>query len=100
MREYSVYIMSNASKTLYVGMTNNLIRRVAEHKAGKIPGFTRKYNIQKLVYFESDSNVNEVIYREKVIKKWRRKKKIALIESINPDWKDLSLEWMDLGPEI
>ena len=100
MREYSVYIMSNASKTLYVGMTNNLIRRVAEHKAGKIPGFTRKYNIQKLVYFESDSNVNEVIYREKVIKKWRRKKKIALIESINPDWKDLSLDWMDLGPEI
>jgi len=100
MREYSVYIMSNASKTLYVGMTNNLIRRVAEHKAGKIPGFTRKYNIQKLVYFESDSNVNEVIYREKEIKKWRRKKKIALIESINPDWKDLSLEWMDLGPEI
>lgn len=100
MREYSVYIMSNASKTLYVGMTNNLIRRVAEHKAGKIPGFTRKYNIQKLVYFESDSNVNEVIYREKVIKKWRRKKKIALIESINPDWKDLSLDWMDLAPEI
>jgi len=100
MREYSVYIMSNASKTLYVGMTNNLIRRVAEHKAGKIPGFTRKYNIQKLVYFESDSNVNEVIYREKEIKKWRREKKIALIESINPDWKDLSLDWMDLGPEI
>ena len=100
MREYSVYIMSNASKTLYVGMTNNLIRRVAEHKAGKIPGFTRKYNIQKLVYFESDSNVNEVIYREKEIKKWRRKKKIALIESINPYWKDLSLDWMDLAPEI
>ena len=100
MREYSVYIMSNASKTLYVGMTNNLIRRVTEHKAGKIPGFTRKYNIQKLVYFESDSNVNEVIYREKEIKKWRRKKKIALIESINPDWKDLSLDWMDLAPEI
>ena len=100
MREYSVYIMSNASKTLYVGMTNNLIRRVTEHKAGKIPGFTRKYNIQKLVYFESDSNVNEVIYREKEIKKWRREKKIALIESINPDWKDLSLEWMDLAPEI
>ena len=100
MREYSVYIMSNASKTLYVGMTNNLIRRVAEHKAGKIPGFTRKYNIQKLVYFESDSNVNEVIYREKEINKWRREKKIALIESINPDWKDLSQEWMDLAPEI
>ena len=76
-------------------MTDNLIRRVAEHKRGKVKGFTSKYNIKTLVYFESGSDINEAIYREKQIKGWLRKKKIALIEKENPDWRDLSEDWIN-----
>ena len=93
MNQYYVYIMSNKSKTLYTGVTNNLIRRVYEHKNKLNPGFTSKYNITKLVYYEIFSEITKAIAREKQIKGWLRKKKIDLIESVNPDWKDLSQEW-------
>jgi putative endonuclease len=92
-KEYYVYIMTNKSKTLYTGVTNNLVRRVDEHKSKKFSGFTSRYNITKLVYFEAGDHINDAIAREKQIKGWLRTKKIALIESINPDWKDLSEDW-------
>jgi putative endonuclease len=95
MNNYYVYIMTNNSKTLYTGMTNDLTRRVYEHKQRLIPGFTQKYNITKLVYFEETSDVNAAILREKQIKGWLREKKITLIESMNPEWKDLSVGWYD-----
>ena len=94
MRQYYVYIMTNRSRTLYTGVTNNLMRRVHEHKNKLIDGFTKKYNITKLVYYELTSEITSAIAREKQIKGWLRKKKIALIESANPHWKDLSEEWM------
>ena len=84
MIQYYVYIMASPSGTLYVGMTNNLQRRVYEHKHGLIQGFTKKYNVSRLVYFEETGDVQSAIAREKEIKKWRRSKKIALIESLNP----------------
>ncbi len=87
-KEYYVYIMTNKSKTLYTGVTNNLMRRVHEHKNKLIPGFTSKYNIHILVYYESTSNVHAALAREKQIKGWLRAKKIALINSTNPEWKD------------
>jgi len=93
MNQYYVYIMTNRSKTLYTGITNNLIRRVYEHKSKIIEGFTKKYNITKLVYFEETNDVQAAIKREKQIKGWLRKKKIELIEAANPEWKDLSEEW-------
>ncbi len=95
MKSYYVYIMTNRSKTLYTGITNNLERRVYEHKQKLIPGFTSKYNITKLVYHEENNDVSVAIAREKQIKGWLRAKKIALIESENPAWKDLSLDWYD-----
>ncbi len=95
MKTYYVYILTNKSKTLYSGVTNNLERRVYEHKHKLIPGFTSKYNITKLVYYEETDNINVAIAREKQIKGWLRAKKIALIESENPEWKDLSLDWYD-----
>jgi putative endonuclease len=94
MGEYFVYIMTNVSKTLYIGVTNNLIRRVQEHRDGQIPGFTKKYHIHKLVYFEQGDDINSALFREKQVKKWRREKKIALIESVNPKWRDLSDDWL------
>ena len=87
--------MTNKSRTLYTGITNDLIRRVLEHKNKLVEGFTTRYNIQYLVYYESTSNVYAALEREKQIKGWLRKKKIALIDSINPEWKDLSEEWYE-----
>ena len=95
MSEYYVYIMTNHSKTLYTGVTNDLQRRVFEHKNKQVSGFTSRYNITKLVYFENSSGPYDAIRREKQIKGWLRSKKIALIESINPDWLDLSEDWYD-----
>jgi len=92
-KEYYVYIMTNKSRTLYTGVTNNLMRRVYEHKNKLVPGFTSKYNIQFLVYYEAGNDINAAIAREKQIKGWLRSKKIALIDSMNPQWKDLSEEW-------
>ena len=85
--------MSSLTGTLYVGMTNNLARRVYQHKAKEIEGFTKRYNIDRLVYFKQFSDVRDAIAREKSVKKWRRSKKIELIKSMNPTWKDLSEEW-------
>lgn len=93
MNQYYVYIMTNKSKTLYTGVTNNLTRRAYEHKNKLIPGFTSKYNITKPVYYEIFSEITQAIAREKQIKGWLRNKKIDLIESVNPDWKDLSQDW-------
>src|SRR4030066_811778 len=92
MNQYYVYIMTNKSKTLYTGITNNLQRRVYEHKQKLIPGFTSKYNINQLVYYEITSDINVALSREKQIKGWLRSKKIALIESVNPEWRDLNVD--------
>jgi putative endonuclease len=85
-----------ASKTgvLYTGVTNDLLRRTYEHKNNSNPGFTKKYNVKRLVHFEPFSDVSMAIQREKEIKGWLRKKKIELIETKNRDWKDLSDDWM------
>ena len=98
MKHYYVYIMTNKSRTLYTGVTNNLERRVYEHKNKLVPGFTQKYNITQLAYYEETNDIQVALAREKQIKGWLRSKKIALIESINPRWKDLSLEWY-ISPE-
>jgi putative endonuclease len=98
MREYYIYIMTNRSRTLYTGVTNDLVRRVFEHKSRENPGFTQKYNITQLVYYESTPDVRSAIEREKQIKGWLRSKKIALIESMNPGWRDLSEDWKELHP--
>ncbi len=90
MNEYFVYIMTNKSKTLYIGVTNNLQRRVLEHKSKQIDGFTKKYNLTKLVYYETTNDINSAIRREKQLKNWHRQWKINLIESINKDWIDLA----------
>jgi len=93
--EYYVYIMTNRSGTLYTGVTNNLQRRVYEHKHKLVTGFTAKYNITRLIYFESTPDVRSAIAREKQIKGWLRAKKVALIASTNPNWDDLSAGWED-----
>jgi len=96
MKDYNfyVYILTNwNNKVMYIGMTNNLERRLYEHKNKLVDGFTKKYNIHKLVYYEHGNDVNAAIAREKEIKKWRREKKNNLVETMNPTWKDLSLEW-------
>ena len=92
-RTYWVYIMTNQSKMLYTGVTNNLLRRVYEHKKKLGPGFTRRYNITRLVYFEATHDVRAAIRREKHIKGWLRAKKVALIKLANPKLDDLSAEW-------
>ena len=95
MNSYYVYILTNRSKTLYTGTTNDLHRRWYEHKQKLIPGFTQKYNINRLVYYEETSDVREAIAREKQIKGWLRSKKLALIESKNPEWRDLGADWFE-----
>ena len=90
---YYVYILTRERNSVfYVGVTNNLIRRVYEHKEGMIPGFTKKYNVKMLVYYECCDDIKAAISREKVIKKWQRKYKIAAIESMNPNLHDLYFE--------
>ena len=90
MNDYYVYILTNdRDKLLYIGVTNNLQRRVYEHKNGLFEGFTKDYGIHKLVYYEMCHDVKDAIKREKQLKNWRREKKIALIERMNPSWKDL-----------
>jgi putative endonuclease len=92
MSRYFVYIVASRSRALYVGVTNDVSRRVGEHKEGLIPGFTQRYKINRLVYYESTPDVRAAIAREKQIKRWRREKKVNLIESLNPDWNDLARE--------
>ena len=93
MPEYYVYIMTNMSRTLYTGVTNDLQRRVLEHKSGKGGAFTSKYHATKLVYFECGEDVQAAILREKQIKAGSRQKKVDLVNSMNPDWKDLFDEY-------
>ena len=87
--------MTNGVRTLYIGVTNDLVRRVYEHKQKIVDGFTKKYNITMLVYYESTSSVEAAINREKQLKGWLRNKKASLIETMNPRWIDLSAEWYD-----
>ena len=91
---YYVYILSNWNNTvLYIGVTSNLPRRLYEHKHHLVDGFTSKYNVEKLVYFEETSDVHVALEREKQLKRWRREKKNALIVQMNPQWLDLSTTW-------
>ena len=94
---YYVYMLSNSKRNLYIGVTNDLVRRVYEHKRKLVDGHSRKYNITWLVYYEETTDVMAALEREKQLKKWRRSKKEVLIESMNPKWKDLSRDWYDLG---
>jgi putative endonuclease len=93
VKTYYVYIMTNRSGTLYTGVTGDLERRVYEHKHGVGSRFTAKYRIDKLLHFEVFSDIWDAIAREKQIKGWLRARKIALIESVNPNWADLSADW-------
>ena len=97
MAEYYVYIMANVTGMLYIGVTNNIARRVIEHKTKKVKGFTSRYNLTQLVYCESTPGIYNALTREKQLKGWTRKKKVALIDTMNPDWKDLSQELFDVN---
>ena len=90
---FYVYILaSGRNGTLYVGVTNNLARRITEHKSGAVPGFTRQYGVDQLVYFEAHGSILEARDREYKMKRWRRDWKLELIEGLNPNWRDLSAE--------
>ena len=91
---YFVYILANwDDSVLYIGVSGNLQRRLYEHRNGLVDGFTKKYNVHKLVYFENTNDVYSAISREKQLKGWTRAKKNALIQRLNPEWKDLSANW-------
>ena len=92
-KTYCVYILASRSRNLYTGVTNNLHRRLAEHREGRTPGFTSKYNIFRLVHYEVFNDIRIAIAREKEIKAWRREKKLWLIQKRNPAWNDLAAEW-------
>lgn len=95
MKNYYVYILSNkTNKVLYIGITSDLKHRIYQHKNKLIDGFSKKYNVTKLVYFEETNDVQVALSREKQLKKWRREKKDWLINQSNPDWLDLSNEWL------
>ena len=93
MQAYYVYIMASITRVLYTGVTNDLERRVSQHKQKLIPGFTSQYNVTCLVYYETTPDIRAAIAREKEIKGWVRCKKVALIEAVNPTWEDLSARW-------
>ena len=92
-KRYYVYIMASKSRVLYVGVTGFLMARILQHKAGEVAGFTQKYRVSRLVYYETFQYVNNALRRETEIKKWRREKKVALIEASNPTWEDLAADW-------
>jgi putative endonuclease len=95
MNNYFVYILaSKRNGTLYIGLTNNLERRIYEHKNHLVKGFTEKYSVTMLVYFEQTNDINAALQREKQLKKWNRKWKLKLIEKSNPDWLDLAKDWI------
>ena len=95
MKTYYMYIMANISRNVYVGMTNDFARRVQQHKEGAISGYTKRYKIKKLVYYATFNNPRDAIAAEKKVKGWLRAKKIALIESENPSWRDLARGFRD-----
>ena len=92
-KRYYVYIMASRSLNFYTGVTNNIYQRALQHKSAEIDGFTKKYNINRLVYYETFEHVGNAINREKQIKAWTRAKRIALIKTINPTWQDLAEGW-------
>jgi len=90
LRQYYVYILaSKRNGTLYIGVTNDLVKRVYQHRQGIVEGFTKKYNVHKLMYFETTNDIHAALEREKRLKAWKRAWKIRLIQESNPDWKDL-----------
>ena len=91
-KDYYVYIIASKTGTLYIGITNNLVRRIYEHKNNLTDGFSKKYSCHKLIYYEQCADINVAISREKQLKKWRREKKEILIKTMNPSWEDLNLE--------
>ncbi|MBN1130172.1 MAG: GIY-YIG nuclease family protein [Chitinispirillaceae bacterium] len=92
--DYYIYILTNINnKVMYIGVTNNLTRRLFQHQSKTFPGFTAQYNVNKLVYFEHTNDIKVAIKREKTIKGWRREKKNELVSSLNPEWKDLGVNW-------
>ncbi len=93
-RRFHVYIMANGARTLYIGVTGNLVQRIQQHRDGLVPGFTSRYGVNRLVYAEEADSAIAAIAREKQLKGWVRRRKIALIEAVNPEWKDLAQEWM------
>lgn len=93
MRTCTVYLLTNRSGTLYVGITGDLARRLAQHKARAVPGFTSKYRLDRLVYAESFPTAAEAIRREKQLRGWRREKKIELLERVNPGWRNVADDW-------
>jgi putative endonuclease len=97
-RTYYVYILASRLRTLYTGITNQLLERVKQHREGAVPGFTSQYRIHRLVYFETYRDAKAAIAREKHIKSYSRAKKIALVESRNPVWNDLAEEWFTPYP--
>jgi len=96
-RDYNfyVYIVASQSKVIYTGVTNSAERRTSEYKQGLSEGFAKKYHCRKLVYYEHYTDINDAIAREKQLKRWRREKKVWLIERDNPEWKDLSQDWFN-----
>jgi len=99
-RRYHFYIMASRSRTLYCGVTSKIEKRVWQHKNHRIPGFTDRYNIERLVYFEHHSDIRSAIAREKQIKRWSRQKKLVLIERQNPTWLALSEDWYQKKPTL
>jgi len=94
-KSYYVYILSSNTGTLYTGVTNNLLRRMDEHKRGNLEGFTKKYKVNRLIYFEETGNIYEALEREKQIKGWTRKKKLDLVRTLNPKFEDLAKDWFE-----
>src|SRR5215216_2956192 len=94
-RTYAVYILADRSHTLYVGVTGDLLRRIWQHRTKQVPGFTSRYDISRLVYFEQTDDPMIAIEREKQLKRWSRRKKVRLVERSNPAWVDLAAPWFD-----
>ena len=92
-KTYCIYILGSLSGTLYIGITSNLHKRAFQHKFHRIEGFTDQYDVERLLYFESFDDVHKALAREKQLKGWRRSKKVALIEALNPHWLDLARDW-------
>ena len=99
-RTYYVYIVANLRRTIYIGVTSNLEARVEQHKRGMPPGFTSRYGLDRLVYAEEYPHVHDAIAREKQLKGWLRARKVALIDSLNPDWSDLSESWFETDSSL
>jgi putative endonuclease len=97
-REYHVYILSSLNRALYIGVTNDLIKRLWQHRNGQGSIFASRYSISRLVYFETTTDIYSAITREKQLKAWRREKKLRLIEKQNPDWRDLAIDWLGAMP--